>query len=222
MFKVEAIEAEPIVVATLNEILEWAPTKGRPGSDLRRAIGDLKVHCQALLMADRLGPPLVECFNLALDVGITLPQIMAVRATAWAFDPRTVGAIVVQDSLIELCLACVGDILARMKFESRKDVEVLNQKIGAIFAEIEEDIADKLESATYRALIGLHAAIISYLVETARPLPDMLKFRFGYAQPTLVMAYKLYADAGRADELLRENEVIHPGFALPYGRALSE
>jgi len=70
-------------------------------------------------------------------------------------------------------------------------------------------------------LIGLHAAIIAHLTATARPLPQLLYFRFGNIIPTLVVAQKLYADAGRADELRRENKVVHPAFTLPTGRALS-
>jgi prophage DNA circulation protein len=49
----------------------------------------------------------------------------------------------------------------------------------------------------------------------------MLNFRFGYPMPTLVMAHKLYADAGRADELRAENKCVHPSFCRPYGKALS-
>jgi prophage DNA circulation protein len=36
-----------------------------------------------------------------------------------------------------------------------------------------------------------------------------------------VMAYKLYDDASRCDELRQENKVVHPAFCPPTGRALS-
>jgi prophage tail gpP-like protein len=38
----------------------------------------------------------------------------------------------------------------------------------------------------------------------------MLTYEFFSALPTLVCAYRLYADAGRADELRAENKIIHP------------
>ena len=49
----------------------------------------------------------------------------------------------------------------------------------------------------------------------------MLNFVFAASLPTLVAAYKLYADASRADELRDQNKVVHPAFMLPTGRALS-
>ena len=44
MFKPDALEAKPIVDATLDALLAWAPTRGRPGSDLRMAVGSTKVY----------------------------------------------------------------------------------------------------------------------------------------------------------------------------------
>jgi prophage DNA circulation protein len=36
-----------------------------------------------------------------------------------------------------------------------------------------------------------------------------------------VLAYRLYADASRADEIRAENKVVHPAFCPPTGIALS-
>jgi prophage DNA circulation protein len=64
--------------------------------------------------------------------------------------------------------------------------------------------------------------VTQHLVETARPLPRMVKFRFYAASiPTLVASYKLYDSAARADELLHENKVVHPLFMKRTGKALS-
>ena len=86
---------------------------------------------------------------------------------------------------------------------------------------MEEIAADDMDQMTYQALVRLHAAVTFFLVETARPLPRMLNFQFGAPMPTLVAAYRLYADAGRADELRAENKVVHPAFMRPFGKALS-
>ena len=73
----------------------------------------------------------------------------------------------------------------------------------------------------YRALISLHASVTYHLYETARPLPQMLNFEFTQTRPTLVQSYRLYATASRADELRRENKVVHPAFSPRVGRALA-
>jgi len=78
-----------------------------------------------------------------------------------------------------------------------------------------------MAQAMYRALVELHGALMFHLIETARPLPRLLAFEFAAPLATLLIGYRLYADAGRADELRAENKVVHPAFAPPSGRALS-
>lgn len=221
MFKQEAVEAAPIVNATLAALLAWAPTRGREGADLRARVNDVRAHVFQLLQSDGIGPPLAECFVLAKATGASLKNIEAVRATAAAEIPLSVGAIVIRDSLIMFCLETQARILAEMEFISRTDVEQTRAMFNTSFASIEEDVADRMDAMTYRAIVELHAAVSFFLVETARPLPRMLKFQFNLPLPTLAIAQKLYADAERADELRQENKVVHPAFCQRVGRALS-
>jgi prophage DNA circulation protein len=78
-----------------------------------------------------------------------------------------------------------------------------------------------MDQMSYRGLVELHAGIIAFLVQTARPLPAMLQFSFAQSMPTLTMSNRLYYDASRADELRAENKVVHPLFMLSTGQALS-
>ena len=86
---------------------------------------------------------------------------------------------------------------------------------------MQDDIADRMDAMTFRAIIELHAAVSFFLIETARPLPRMMTFRFNLPLPSLTIAQKLYYDASRADELRQENKIIHPAFCQLRGRALS-
>lgn len=221
MFKEDAKEATPIVRVTLDGLLSWTATRGRSGSNLRAACNNVKVRAPVLLQADLIAPPLINCFDLARLAGITLKQLDYVRQVAVKQDANSVGAIMTRDTLIELTLAAYGLVIAEMHFISREDVDRTKQMVNTAFDEVEERIADSMDAMTWRALVKVHAAIIMHLYETARPLPRMLNFRFNMPMPTLVMAHKLYADAGRADELRNENKVVHPAFARPYGKALS-
>jgi prophage DNA circulation protein len=153
--------------------------------------------------------------------GVTLPQLDAVRVQAELEAPVTVGGLLVKNSLIHFTYATEGIVLATTKFVSRDDVDRIRLQMNDTFAVIEEVAADDMDQMTFQALIRLHAAIMFYLVETARPLPMMLNFQFGSSLPTLIIAYRLYADASRADELRNENRVVHPAFAPMNGRALS-
>jgi prophage DNA circulation protein len=221
MLRDDAIEAEPIVEATLNALLAWAPTSGRTGADLRTAIGDTLAHVRELLQYDAIDQPLIRCFNLAYSTGINVNQIETVRRVAAAQSATLVGAIMTKDTLIQLALATEGYVISTMAFTSREDVDAIKIAINAAFEDMEEEIADQMDAMTWRAVLKLHAAITMHLVETARPLPQMLAYRFNMVMPSVVLAHRLYADAGRADELRDENKIVHPAFCLREGRALS-
>jgi prophage DNA circulation protein len=221
MFKADAEEAAPIVNAAIDALLSWLPTSGRPGFDARQACGDMRANCLSYLRTDTLGPPLSNCFELARLTGMNLQQMDAVRAAAAAQGARLVGAIVVRDACIELALAEMSRIIINMVFASREDVDTVQLMINAAFAPVQEEVADQMDALTFRSLVGLHAAITAYLVDTARPLPRMLTWRFGRTWPTLVLSHKLYADAGNADLLRQENKIVHPAFAPTSGRGLS-
>jgi prophage DNA circulation protein len=122
---------------------------------------------------------------------------------------------------LEFCLATEGRIIADMTFVSREDVQRIKDIIGQPFSEVEEIAADDMAQAAYMAIVTLHAAIVNHLVQTALPLPQMLEYQFAGVWPTVVIAYKLYSDANRADQVRDENKIVHPAFCPLQGRALS-
>jgi prophage DNA circulation protein len=221
MFKQDTQEAVPIIDVVLKELLVQVPSQGTTGANLRTAANAVRVNAAVLLGTDAIGPPLENIFRLAQAAGATLPAMEQVRAVAAGFTPITPGATLVRDSLVQYTLATEGVVLAGMTFVSRDDVEAVRPEINSEFADAEELAADSNDSVTYQTLVALHAAMSYFLTQTAQPLPRMLNFAFAAPLPTLVAAYKLYADASRADELLDQNKVVHPAFMLPTGRALS-
>lgn len=221
MQKADAAEATPIMTRAIIALLAAAPSRGRPGIDLRKACGYLQAYAVTLIPDDAAGPPLADCFALAVKAGITQKQLSSVRATVLAETPITIGGILIRDSSIEMCLAAEARVIADMVFVNRDDVEQLKRDMNEAFATAEEAAADVMDQMTYRALAALHAAVTFHLIETARPLPRMLNFAFAQSMPTLVTAHRLYYDSALADELRNENRVVHPAFMLPTGRGLS-
>jgi prophage DNA circulation protein len=221
MFRQDAKEAAPLLQRALAVLLSAIPTRGRPGADVRTACGDLSANAESLLSNDVAAPPLVNCFNLAQQTGATQPQLATVRNSVLAETPVTLGATLTKNSIIHVCLATEAGIISNTKFVSRDDVDALKAQMNGVFSAMEEVAADDMDQMTYRALVELHAAITGYLVDTARPLPRMLRFQFAAPQSTLIAAQRLYYDASRANQLRDENHVVHPAFMLPLGRALS-
>jgi len=174
-----------------------------------------------LLRYDQAGPPLDNIFDLARLAGMTQVQFEELRVATVAEAPKLLGAVLIQNALIKFTLATEARIIADMTFASREDVDKLKLVIGDAFVPMQDLAADDMDQAGYMALIQLHAAIAFHLAETARPLPRMLNYVFADVLPTLVLAYKLYSDAGRGDELRAENKIIHPAFGLRQGSGLS-
>ncbi|MEH2565327.1 hypothetical protein [Bradyrhizobium sp. AZCC 2289] len=221
MKRSDATEAAPIVDRMLANLIATVPPVGRSGSDARTAIGDTRANAFKLCIEDALGPPLDRCFDLARQAGATLQKIDAVRVMIEQESPTTLGGALVMNAGIRLCLATEAAIIAQMTFVSRQDVDAIKLQLLQPFRDAEETAADDKDQAMFQALIKLHGAVTNHLVATARPLPRMLNFEFFEPLPSLVMAYKLYDDASRCDELRQENKVVHPAFCLPIGRALS-
>src|SRR5215469_5702257 len=201
----------PVCNTILEQLLVLAPTRGRPGSDLRTAVGDFLANVETYLRADTWGPPLDSIFELARLTGMTVYQLEEVRKVGAALTPILLGAI-----LVTQCR-----MIADMTFVSREDVSVIQQIMNDAFLPMEELSADDMDQATFAALIALHAALVFHLAQTARPLPRMLSYEFYAALPTLVIAYKLYSDANRADEVRAENKIVHPAFSPRIGHGLS-
>lgn len=221
MDKADAKDAAPIVQRTLGHLIKTVVANGRIGSNARAKINDTIVRAYPFLRDDLIADPMVECFDLTLSAGATFEAIEQVRKAASLEVPTTVGGTTMMGVCIGLCFSAQGTIISGMDFVSRQDVERIKNVIQVPFQEAEEAAADAMDQATYMALVQLHAAITNFLVETARPLPRMLNYQFASSYPSLVLAYKLYDDASRADEVRSENKIVHPAFCPRLGLALS-
>jgi prophage DNA circulation protein len=222
MFKEDAQDAQPIVDAALASLLSWVATRGRDGANMRERVNQVRVSALSLLQADAIGDPLASCFDLAITSGINLPQVERVRQITESANAVFPGAQMIKDSIIQLALVTEARLIVAMTFRSRTDVESVRNTVNSGFAAAAESMADQMDAMTYRAVVALHAAVSFFLVETARPLPQMLNYRFAQPMTTLGIAHRLYADATRADEIRDENRIIHPLFCPMTGRALSE
>jgi hypothetical protein len=221
MFKADANEAMPIIRHAMDGLLLTIDDSGRSGSDARTAIGDMLAHMEVLLRDDMIGAPLANCFDLARKAGATMSGIATIYSGVVSEAPVTLGGNLIRDSLLKFCFATIGRIVVEIDFTSREAVDEVRQAVSSEFVILEEIVADAMDSESYTSLVRMNAAVMRFLIETARPLPRMLAFRFAAPLPTLIAAHRLYDDASRCDELREENKVVHPMFMRPEGRALS-
>jgi hypothetical protein len=221
MFKADAEEANGICNTVLMELLAQSSATGAQGSNLRAAFSLFLHNAQTLLMTDQAGQYLENIFRLSQLNGMTISQMDVIRGLSAAQVAETPGGTLIRDSLVLYALATMGLIISAMTFTDREQVDQIKTIVAAGFAPMEETIADGIDPMAYQTLLECRAAIYYHLTMTAMPLPQMVNFQFAAPLSTLVAAYRLYTDPSRADELLAENDVVHPAFMLPVGVALS-
>jgi hypothetical protein len=217
----DATEASKVVQRVCSQLIACIPAQGPQGVQARAALGDLIASALSLLVQNAIGPSLQDCFELVQATGATWQQFEQVRADTEAQMTTTLGGTLVKNSCISLCLSTYSEIIGAMDFTSRQDVQTVLVAMQTPFGDAVETAADEMDQAAFQALISLQATLTDHLVTTERPLPRMVNYQFASVLSTLVIAYRLYADASRADEIRDENKIVHPAFCPTYGVALS-
>ncbi|MEW5422649.1 hypothetical protein [Amorphus sp. 3PC139-8] len=203
-----ATEQEETVRATAAVVAALSPSDGtaRPlcAALLAEAetvvagatLGTRWAAISAALSADGLD---VSAAELALD------RLSAVTAAGG-------GAVAARTVAVCALLATLGAAVPGEPLRSVDEGEALMARISDRFAAVEDAIADVDDGAHWRAMIGLQAAITTYLAGTLRVLPRRRALRLSANLPSLAVAHLVYQDAGRAEEIATENGVVHPAF----------
>jgi prophage DNA circulation protein len=190
-------------------------------ADLRRAVGDLVGRAEHHLRSKSMGTALQSAFTAALAAEAGFVGFERVRSIALAVSPASKTASAARVACIQFALIGMSQALTATTFRSREDAKAASARVNDAFGPAIDAAADAGEQQAYRDLVGLHAAVTRDLNQRARPLPQIVPYRFARSMPTLTLSQRLYGEGGRADELKDENKVIHPLFAGAEGRALS-
>jgi prophage DNA circulation protein len=215
-------EAVAIIDRMLTALMDGMPITGRPGSDLRKLVGQLKANSAASINNGTVGTQLQAVFDTALAAGATLPNMDNARIAMLKETPQY---------FIGAAMACAGVIfslveqtrmITAMTFVSRADVEVMLTKMSDIFDEAKLAMSNMITGTNYEYLVALSATLIQHLAATERMLPRMVSYQLPASLPALTVANLLYGDGARFDELIAENGTVHPAFMQRDLVALSE
>jgi prophage DNA circulation protein len=99
-----------------------------------------------------------------------------------------------------------------MTFDSKQDVLALMQKMKIAFDAARDEASDRMDSATYQNLTYLAGSLINFLNSVALRLPSIVNFSYQQNYPSYTLANLIYQDASRSEELISENQVVHPLF----------
>ncbi|WP_426313840.1 hypothetical protein ACN9MF_20210 [Methylobacterium fujisawaense] len=212
-----------LIGAILDAILAFSGAQdlAAAGADLEAAVGDLRAGAQALLRRAALFTPLANCFSLAQRTGMSVDTMERLRATIAGLIVSDSRSVLIRGRAMAFCCIQEARITAATTYTSRTEVDRVLGLVTAAFDVSQDAAADAGDAASYRALVGLRALMVRDLTERSRPLPRLVTYAFGRVRSSLTLGQRLYGDAGRADELVAENEIVHPLFAPRAGRALS-
>lgn len=126
------------------------------------------------------------------------------------------AALCRRSALASLAKAC-GNYLPS---SSQDAVSVITDVTGLFDAEM-LIAADGGDLATWQAFRSCRAALVSDMTARAAQLPAQRTVTTRVAMPSLVLAYQLYQDSTRSDDLIRRVDPVHPAFMPTEFEALS-
>lgn len=123
-------------------------------------------------------------------------------------------ALMRQSALAEAVRATLG-----MTFEAYDDAARVRDDLALRIDAALIEAGDAGDDVAFAGLDALRLAMVKDLTARGASLARVAEVETVSSEPALVIAYRLYGDAARADEIVARNKLAHPGFA-PAGLAL--
>ena len=149
----------------------------------------------------------IAALTILADFYPTIPAPVSAILIAQAQTIVAVAALCRQAALQSLALAC-----AAYQPTSYDDASTLIAAITALFDAEILAVADAGQDATYLALRQLRTSVVNDLTTRGSILPHLRMVTTNTPVSTLELAYKLYGDTSRADEIAQRSDCQHPGF----------
>ncbi|PNQ94967.1 phage tail tape measure protein (plasmid) [Azospirillum argentinense] len=142
----------------------------------------------------------------------TAPAPTYARATParqqQAANSTALAALIRQSALVH-----AAEVSAAAEWPVHQEVIAARDELAArIDAEtLRPDVPDD----TFRALTDLRVAVVQDLTARSAGAARLATVTPTVVQPSVVLAYDLYEDAARGDDIVARNRVAHPGFVPP-------
>tara|TARA_R110002074_G_scaffold253081_2_gene425063 strand:- start:10228 stop:11418 length:1191 start_codon:yes stop_codon:yes gene_type:complete len=112
-------------------------------------------------------------------------------------------------------------LASTLDFTSYDDAAALRQRLTGDLNDTALAAADRGDDLSFRALRRLASSVSADLTARGGSLARLTTYTRPQVLPAAVVAYELYGDASRAEELLARNKVAHPLFLPATGQALN-
>lgn len=218
----EKVELKETIYRLLDNMLAMISSQtGREGVELRSSIGDVRSNYYSMIYDGTFPAKLLECFTSAKKANVKLASLVNVHQKLFEESPVGDFSTAVVQMAIVFCLSTESRIISELGFKSREDIELLIDKMKIAFDTARLLTADAPDTSAYQQLTNLAGALMAHLADVARPLPRMVTFELKAAMPALALSQYVYYEAGRWEEIVDENKVVHPLFCPRTIRGLS-
>lgn len=114
------------------------------------------------------------------------------------------------DLIRQSAASAAAEVAIGTDFQTRNEAETVRDKIA--------DSLDRQSEITestplYISLTDMRSALVQAIPEEG--LPELISVAVNHPVPSLVLAYELYEDALKGDEIVARNRIKHPGFIGP-------
>ncbi len=191
----------------------------------------------------RLGSLATDAFGMAISVSDLFDELSQIPGDAfgkfeafrhlvgWGEEQPPVSTATFTGQLAADNQAALGDLVARlaaahlavvttrMQFESAQEAAEHRQDLADVLDAVMLRAADAGDIEVYNELRTAKAIAVSDLDSRAARLPVRVDLVLGQDLPSIVLAWRLYADPTRGPELARRNQIRHPAF-VPGGTPL--
>lgn len=141
----------------------------------------------------------------------------APSAEAWADTPARrvqMANDVATARLVTLAAAAEAALATtELTFDSYDDAVAVRDDLADRIDDAAFVLADAGDDAGYEALTALRLTLVRDVTQRGGSLARLYRYSPVATEPALVIAQRLYGDAGRAQEIVDRNRISHPGFA---------
>jgi hypothetical protein len=211
--KSERGEALAISSRLMAELISFnIASTGEDGANFRSAAGRFIAGFYESLSAQSLGTDLYACFELARTAGASLIVMDNIRTAMFNEQPLFPLGLSIVNAAIIFSFVEQSQLISYMAFGSRAEAAALLDTMGVIIEDIKLNKADSFVSNDYQNFVTLAAQLVQHLSATERQLPRVVQYQMPVRYPALTLSNRIYGDGSRSEELIAENDVVHPAF----------
>lgn len=118
--------------------------------------------------------------------------------------------------LRQLVLSNEAKSFSKSEYQSPDEAQ---NALELINTHIDKELEEEEDNTIISALYDMRSAMTYNFEERIKKLPQTKTLILNETTPSLVLAYQLYEDLGRADEICNRNKINNPGF-VPAGKKL--